>query len=61
MWIRITVREYKELTILKKSTVDELIRDIIFGNEIVGRIGLRAAGVLNVKEDYATFFIGKNA
>jgi hypothetical protein len=44
---------------LKKSTVDELIIDIIFGHEIVGRIGLRAAGVLNVKEDYATFFIGK--
>ena len=44
---------------MKKSKVDELIKDIMYGHEIVGRIGIRAAGVLNLKEDYATFFIGK--
>lgn len=44
---------------MKKSKVDELIKDIMYGHEIVGRIGIRAAGVLNLKEDYATFFIGR--
>ena len=39
--------------------LSKLIFDLICGHEIVGSIGLRPAGVLNEKEDYTTFFIGK--
>lgn len=47
----------KELTILKKSTVDELIIEILCGHEIEGCIDGKKACVLNLKEDYITFSI----
>ncbi len=42
---------------MKKSTVDELISDLICGYDITGLIDGEPAGVLNVREDYVTFFV----
>jgi hypothetical protein len=39
------------------ETIDELIYELICGHELVGEIDGEPAGVLNVKEDYVTFFV----
>lgn len=45
---------------MDELTVDGLIEYLMIGGEITGYIDGEKAGVLNVREDYTTFFVGYN-
>ena len=54
LWIDVNADEHP----MDELTVDDVIKRLIIGCEIIGYIDGEPAGVLNVKKGYATFFVG---
>ena len=55
--INLYSKDFQGSDTVKKSTVDDLIMDILCGHELEGHIDGKKACILNLKEDYITFSI----
>ena len=55
--INLYSKDFQGSDTVKKSTVDDLIMDILCGHELEGYIDGKKACILNLKEDYITFSI----